>query len=89
MKHLQIKVEGRVQGVFYRARAVNEADTLGLKGWVKNLPDGSVLISAEGDEKALAEMVSWCWQGSSFAKVKNVITEEKDPEGFTSFEVEH
>ena len=89
MKHLQIKVEGRVQGVFYRATAVNEADTLGLKGWVRNLPDGSVLISVEGDEKALAEMVNWCWQGPSFAKVKNVSTEEKDPEGFTTFEVQH
>ena len=49
MKHLQIKVEGRVQGVFYRATAVNEADTLGLKGWVRNLPDGSVLISVDSE----------------------------------------
>jgi acylphosphatase len=47
---LQIRVWGKVQGVFYRASAKQEADKLGIRGTVKNEPDGSVVIQAEGSE---------------------------------------
>jgi acylphosphatase len=53
MKHWNIKVTGKVQGVFFRASTKAVADQLGVKGFVKNLSDGSVYIEAEGDEFAL------------------------------------
>ena len=89
MKHVQIKVEGRVQGVFFRASVVNEAKSLGLKGWVRNLDDGSVLISAEGEDPSIKKLEEWCWKGPQFASVKNVIMEEKELKGFNTFEVQH
>ncbi|MFB6307312.1 MAG: acylphosphatase, partial [Flavobacteriales bacterium] len=53
MKHKDIRVRGKVQGVFYRATMVENAMRWGIKGFVRNETDGSVYIEAEGDEEAL------------------------------------
>lgn len=86
-KHISIKVSGRVQGVFYRASAHEEAQRLGVKGFVKNEPDGSVYIEAEGDDALLEDLIEWCKQGPPAAKVQNVEVQEGTWKGFAEFTV--
>ncbi len=86
-KHISIKVSGRVQGVYYRASTHEEAQRLGLKGFVKNEPDGSVYIEAEGDDAVLNALVAWCKQGPPAARVTNVEIQEGIWKGFTEFAV--
>lgn len=76
MKHLNIRVTGRVQGVYFRASTRDIATKLKLRGFVRNEPDGSVYIEAEGSEEALDEFVAWCHHGPPAAIVKNVEVQE-------------
>lgn len=71
-KRVHLVIEGRVQGVFYRASAKDKADALGLTGYVRNLPDGSVEAVAEGDLTNLNEFISWCRSGPPNADVQDV-----------------
>lgn len=87
MVHYVIKVSGRVQGVFYRASTKETADKLGIKGWVRNEPDGSVLIEAEGTRQQVEKLIAWCHQGPQLAYVEQVEQEEKPLEGFQEFSV--
>jgi acylphosphatase len=80
LKQLQLVVRGRVQGVYFRASAQREARRLGLSGWVKNRPDGSVEILAEGEEVAIRELYGWAQKGPSAARVDRVDTRWR---GFT------
>ncbi len=79
-------VSGRVQGVFYRASAQQQAASLGLRGWVRNLIDGRVELLACGDQTILDELEKWLQIGPEYAKVSNieVITESFSelPENF-------
>lgn len=86
-KHYTIRVYGKVQGVFFRANAQDKAEALGILGWVKNEPDGSVLIEAEGTEDTLQEFVSWCRQGPAYARVEKVEYEEDNHQGFARFDI--
>lgn len=86
-RHYIIRVYGKVQGVFFRANAQDKAEALGILGWVKNEPDGSVRIAAEGNEDALQEFVSWCKQGPTHARVEKVEFEEDNQQGFAHFEI--
>lgn len=70
------RVSGRVQGVFYRASTAQKAESLGLTGWVKNLPDGCVEALACGAESALAALEAWMQQGPSHAVVDKLETRE-------------
>lgn len=72
MKRAHLVISGVVQGVFYRASTKREADRLGLLGWVRNLPDGSVEAVAQGEELSLESLFSWCRRGPSRADVKSV-----------------
>ena len=65
-------ISGRVQGVFYRASAQGKAQSLGLKGWVKNLHDGRVEAVACGSEEILAKLEVWLHQGPPMAIVDHV-----------------
>ena len=76
---------GRVQGVSFRWHAEQEAVRLGVTGWVRNEPDGSVLLHAEGDDEAVDALVAWCRQGPPAAKVRDVAVREATPTGATSF----
>ncbi len=69
---VHLRIEGRVQGVFFRASAQEEAGRLGLKGWVRNFPDGSVEVVAEGERKKIDDLVGWCHHGPPGARVNNV-----------------
>ncbi|MDF3078871.1 MAG: acylphosphatase [Sphingobacteriaceae bacterium] len=87
MKHLNITVHGKVQGVFFRASTKAVADQLGVKGLVRNQPDGTVYIEAEGDDFALDSFVEWCHEGPQNARVEKVETSEGEAKNFRNFEV--
>lgn len=72
MKRLRLQIWGRVQGVFFRAHTQKEATRLGLIGWVRNCPDGTVELVAEGDEKNLTRLLDWCRVGPPKAKVLKI-----------------
>jgi len=78
-KRVHVIVEGRVQGVFFRAFTKDEALRLGLSGWVRNRPDGSVEAIIEGKSKAVDQMVQWLHQGSPHAVVAKVLVTEESP----------
>lgn len=85
---LRVIIEGRVQGVWFRDSTRRQALSLGLSGWVRNLPDGSVEAVFEGPEGRVRQMVSWCHRGPPAARVLRV---QETPEAwrgeFDSFEV--
>ena len=87
MKHYNITVRGRVQGVFFRDSARKEARLRGLKGFVKNRNDGSVYIEAEGDSEQLNAFVRWCRQGPEYARVEDVEIEHGEVRNYRGFEV--
>ncbi|MFA0961430.1 acylphosphatase [Roseivirga sp. BDSF3-8] len=88
-KHLSIYITGRVQGVFYRKSTLEKARELGIKGWVKNLENGSVQIEAEGDHDKLESLVEWAKQGPDNAEVLQVKANESEWEGYENFEIRH
>jgi acylphosphatase len=69
-------VAGRVQGVYYRAATASQAEQLGLRGSVRNLPDGRVEVIAAGEEGAQRQLAAWLWQGPPAARVDSVHIEE-------------
>ncbi len=84
---VDLHVTGRVQGVSFRWYAAREATRLGLTGWIRNDPDGSVRAHAEGPDEAVDTFVAWCKQGPPAARVKDVTVEPADSEGATSFSI--
>lgn len=84
-----IKIYGFVQGVGFRYYTIKEAQNLNLSGWVKNEPDGSVTILAEGEEENLKKLIDWAKKGPSFAQVKNIKTQWQEPKGEEGFEVRY
>jgi acylphosphatase len=72
LKTVQIRVTGKVQGVFYRATAQEVAEGLNLSGWVRNCPDGSVEARATGREAQLNSFIEWCRRGPRNAVVQEV-----------------
>jgi len=86
-KHFKIKITGRVQGVWYRASTERKAKELGLCGFVKNEPDGSVYAEAEGTDEQLKKLINWCKSGPPLAKVDSVNIEQGEVLDFNDFEV--
>jgi acylphosphatase len=72
LKQIQIRVRGRVHGVFFRASAQREAKRLGLTGWVRNRPDKSVELLAEGEEAGIKDLIAWTKTGPSAARVEAI-----------------
>lgn len=87
MKAIQARVTGRVQGVSFRWYTREQARSLGVAGWVRNEPDGSVLLHAEGEDDAVDALVAWCASGPSTAKVGDVAVRAATPTGAASFDV--
>ena len=73
MARVNLLVMGNVQGVFFRNSTLEQAQSLSLTGWVQNLADGSVEITAEGQRYALEELVAWARRGPPAAEVTDVI----------------
>jgi len=88
-KHYEIIVYGRVQGVGFRYAALKQARSLNLKGWVENLPDGSVRTVIQGDDSSCRSYIQWCRSGSGYSWVERLEISEKEPEAFTSFVIRH
>lgn len=85
---VHLRIRGRVQGVFFRANARDRAEELGIRGWVRNRPDGTVEAIASGDDDSVEAFIGWCGEGSTAARVDRVEvepSEETAPEG--SFEI--
>lgn len=72
MKQLHILISGLVQGVFFRFYAQEKAQQLNIAGWVRNLNDGRTEILAIGEEEPLKQLLDWCYQGPSEARVEKV-----------------
>jgi acylphosphatase len=79
IKRVHVIVEGRVQGVFFRAFTRDEAVRLGLSGWVRNRSNGSVEAIIEGEKTAVEKMLQWFYQGSPNSVVEKVLASEESP----------
>lgn len=86
---LALRIEGKVQGVYFRVSARDEARRLGLTGWVRNTPDGSVSAEVQGNPAPLQAFVAWCHKGPPAANVTAVHTVPQTPRDDDSgFDVE-
>jgi acylphosphatase len=72
MKALRLIISGRVQGVWFRASTMEVAHRLGIIGWVRNTPDGSVETHIQGEDEAVDHILEWCRQGPPGARVDSV-----------------
>ena len=90
MRRVNIRITGDVQAVGFRYTAIEVARDLGLTGWVKNNPDDSVQIVAEGEKESLENLITWTKQGPSVARVERIETIwEKASGEFSSFEARY
>lgn len=87
-KHFSIRITGRVQGVFFRASTKERADALNIKGLVRNEPDGSVYVEAEGEENDLKQFIEWCHRGPSGARVETFDLREGAIRDFNRFVID-
>ncbi len=87
MKHLDIIVRGKVQGIGYRFTTKAVADQLGVKGYVKNGINGEVFIAAEGDDFSLEMFLEWCHEGPEGAMVTLVESNESELKNYRNFDV--
>jgi acylphosphatase len=78
-------VSGRVQGVWFRESCRREAQRLGVKGWVRNRPDRTVEIEAEGERDRVDALLAWAREGPPLAVVTGIELEDLDPTGATGF----
>ena len=81
----RVNVRGRVQGVFFRAETRDRARSLGLGGWVRNVPDGSVEAVFEGERERIDSILAWCRRGPSLAEVDGVDVAWEEPRGEEGF----
>lgn len=89
-KRVVLKIHGDVQGVSFRYYTQEQAQNLGLVGWVKNDLDGSVSIVAEGEEENLKKLIDWARKGPSFARLDHVDVSWQNYKGeFDRFEVKY
>lgn len=83
---LHVWISGRVQGVYYRESTKEQAERLGVRGWIKNLKDGRVEAVFDGPASAVADLLDWCADGPPNAKVTD-IEAETDEGSFADFRV--
>jgi acylphosphatase len=83
----RVRVSGRVQGVGFRYRCAEAASALGLAGWIRNQPDGSVEAVFEGAEAAVDSMTEWMRQGPRHARVTGVEVYDESPAGENAFRI--
>jgi acylphosphatase len=83
----RVRVTGRVQGVWYRESCRQVADRIGVAGWVRNEPDGSVAAVVEGEEAAVDRLLEWMRTGPRHAVVTDVAVEAEEPRAEHGFDV--
>jgi len=90
MKRIKLIIKGRVQGIFYRKITQKTAISLGIIGYVRNLPDGSVEVVAEAPEQKLKELIGFCRKGPERAVVTNIQIQFSEPKNeFTTFSIRY
>ena len=89
MRHLNITITGRVQGVGFRFTAMEAAYRFNIRGLVRNAPDRSVYIEAEGEDPDMELFLKWCRRGPMGAKVTDVGISDGPVVGFTEFAITH
>ncbi|MBL7874463.1 MAG: acylphosphatase [Cyclobacteriaceae bacterium] len=87
VRHINITVSGKVQGVFYRASAKQKADEWGVRGFVRNERNGDVYLEAEAPEEILYKFIKWCNLGPTQAEVIKMDAKPGAIVGFTDFEI--
>lgn len=88
-QQFEITVRGRVQGVGFRAAARNQARSLGLKGWVENLSDGSVRALINGESGDCNHFIAWCRSGTGYSWVETVDIRDMKPELLEAFSIRY
>ena len=88
MLTVSITISGKVQGVWYRQSAKEQAQQLGITGQVRNEPDGSVYIIATGTKEKMDQFINWCKKGPPKARVTNIDFKELPLQQFTHFTIE-
>jgi len=86
-KAVDVRITGMVQGVSFRAYTQQQARGLGVTGWVRNEPDGSVAGHFEGPDRAVDALVAWCRGGPRLAQVAGVAVSDADSTGAEDFVV--
>ncbi|MEA3249912.1 MAG: acylphosphatase [Patescibacteria group bacterium] len=86
-RRFSITVRGRVQGVFFRWSAKEQAERLGLSGFISNEPDGTVRIEVQGENGALAGFMDWCKTGPRMADVDKLESDSIEPVAEKGFSV--
>jgi len=86
-KHLKLNIHGVVQGVNFRTSTLEKARELGLSGFVRNEPDGSVYVEVEGDGDDLNGFAEWCYEGPYGSNVSRVDIVEGENRGYVGFEI--
>ncbi len=89
MKRAHVRIYGKVQGVWFRANTKRMADELNIKGWVRNVPDGSVEAVFEGNDEDVEKIIEWCHTGPERARVDRVEIEYEEPKGEKEFEIKY
>lgn len=90
MKTIRCIFKGKVQGVFFRAYTEDFANALNVRGWVRNLPDGSVEAIFQGEEEKIQEVIRKLCNEHPYARVSEVISSEiKTEEKFKDFKIKH
>ena len=80
-------MSGQVQGVYFRVACCEEAERLGVTGWVRNRPDGTVELIAEGTPEEVDALLVWCRNGPPLAEVRDVSLHDEEPVGETTFRI--
>ena len=88
MRCVGIRVKGEVQGVFFRESAKQVADQLGLTGFARNEPDGSVYIEVEGEDEPVGRFAAWCREGTEQSRVESVEVKRQPLHDFDGFRVD-
>jgi len=87
---IHLFITGQVQGVFFRSQAKQKARSLGITGWIKNLPNGQIEAVAQGDQNKIKQFIDWCEQGPQLAQVEKVeIKTEQYQSEYQDFEVRY
>ncbi|WP_425437537.1 acylphosphatase [Nocardioides gansuensis] len=89
MTATDLTITGRVQGVSFRYYTQRAAERLGVAGWVRNEPDGSVAVHAEGPADAVQQLVAWCHEGPPGARVERVDVAEGSETGAAGFGIRY
>jgi acylphosphatase len=87
VRRARVRVTGLVQGVYFRAETLERARSLGVAGWVRNAPDGTVEAVFEGAADRVETLVRWCRRGPAAARVDEVAIAWEEPAGEVGFRV--